>query len=180
MNILTKLGAYFLPMAVPEVWRNHWSLNTTYLQQPVNLFKWHANIIFIIHFLNASKHLSAVCWYRDFAHLQWLNCIGRDLNVPKFIQKILNVFNIAPVSVWQWFYEIVLKDFYLGQTSYALVYGFSAKYRICVVWDCQQVLDIRLACYLAIHWAITYQKLNWLHQWYSNTLGHTVASNIYR
>ena len=35
------------------------------------------------------------------------NCVRRDFNVSKLIQKISSVFNIFWVCVWQWFYEMI-------------------------------------------------------------------------
>ena len=47
--------------------------------------------------------------------------------------------------------SVYLGEFYPEQAIYPPVCGFLVKYRICVVWDYQQVLDIRLVCYLTIH-----------------------------
>ena len=55
--------------------------------------------------------------------------------------------------------DLFLCDFYSGRTINPLVYGFSAKYGIYVVWDFQQVLDILPVCYISIHLALTVSKI---------------------
>ena len=82
-----------------RLWRNHWSLNKSICVKTDFPFP---ECLQTSTWLYVSADSLPICGGWNF--------IWGNSNVPEFIQKVPGVFDIAGMSISQWFYEMIYND----------------------------------------------------------------------